>query len=109
MTDDRLAARGYSSYAEYLRSAAWGRVRERYVASGRPLDCAVCGEPDAQLHHRTYARVGGLERPADLVPLCGRHHRDLHRLRRTEPWRTTTSAIRALRRRLTVEAGAYGG
>lgn len=99
-TGDRLHDLGFDGYTANVASPACRRVRERYVASGWPAMCAVCGHDHTQPHHRMHNGVGGAERPAELVALCGGCHRALHRLRRAEPWRTTTSAAQELRRRL---------
>ncbi len=66
-------------YAEYLRSPHWGEIRQRYIESDRPTQCSVCGDPDYQLHHKTYERLGR-EELDDLEPLCDRHHRERHKL-----------------------------
>jgi hypothetical protein len=72
-----LARLGHRSYADYLASPHWQGLRVRYASSGRPKRCAVCHDPAYELHHRTYRRLGE-ERLDDLVPLCGRHHDELH-------------------------------
>lgn len=67
---------------EYLRSSVWAHIRCRQQQI-LPESCEVCGEPDRlHLHHVTYQRWGGFERPEDLIWLCPAHHQAVHRLRR---------------------------
>jgi hypothetical protein len=72
-----LARLGHRAYADYLASPRWQELRLRYARSSRPKRCAVCHDPAYQLHHRTYRRLGR-ERLDDLLPLCRRHHDELH-------------------------------
>jgi hypothetical protein len=74
----RLSARGFNSYAAYLRSPEWDAVRWRYRHSRFPQCCAFCGVEDFELHHRSYQHVGGQERLYELVPLCREHHDQIH-------------------------------
>jgi hypothetical protein len=78
-----LRTLGYENYGAYLRSACWKRTRAAYRASDLPQDC-ICGDPDTQLHHLTYQRVGE-ERLSDLTPLCPSCHSLVHVLE----WRGT--------------------
>ena len=74
---NRFRNRGYRSYAEYLASDHWARVRRAYRDSGRPMDCAACGARPIELHHRSYSRICG-ERLNDLIPLCRGCHGRVH-------------------------------
>ena len=65
------------SYFEYLCSDEWHLTRERFRASGLHQTCLVCFDPNVDLHHRTYSRLGD-ERLDDLVALCRRHHEEIH-------------------------------
>ena len=69
---------GYQSYRQYLRSDHWKSVRERYRCSKKPKKCQVCGSDKYELHHTTYERLGK-EWLKDLMPLCRRHHKAVHR------------------------------
>lgn len=74
-------------YGSYIKSSAWRAVRARYIASGLPKVCYVCGAQwgrGGHLHHRTYKNLGR-ERLMDLVPLCPGCHRDVHDFDRTHP------------------------
>lgn len=47
----------------------------------RLLPCLVCGSPNTEAHHLLRGVVRGMGRRADdskVIPLCSRHHRDLH-------------------------------
>jgi 5-methylcytosine-specific restriction endonuclease McrA len=81
----RRGARG-RAYDAYLASKAWKNKRRQWYAAwltvaGTPPTCVVCGRiwtlKAGHLHHITYIRIGA-EEPDDLVPLCARHHRQLH-------------------------------
>src|SRR3954471_20643956 len=91
----RRGARG-AAYDAYLASKAWKAKRQQWyaawlTAAGTPPVCAACGSrwtlKTGHLHHLTYMRLGR-EEPEDLVPLCARHHRQLHAIFDTSPsWR----------------------
>lgn len=65
---------GFRSYAEYLKSDLWRRVRAKVFASkGRA--CCICGEHATQVHHNRYHRNDLLgKRLRFLNPICGRCH-----------------------------------
>lgn len=75
-----------ATYAAYMDSAAWqDKRREWYdgwvTMHRRAPVCLVCGQRwslrSGQLHHVTYMRLGAEEQD-DLIPLCARHHAQLH-------------------------------
>lgn len=72
----KLLKLGYQGYSDYLRSPHWKAIKAQYRQSELPQDC-ICGDPDVQLHHMTYARIGN-ERLTDLTPLCARCHSLIH-------------------------------
>jgi hypothetical protein len=74
---NELPRLGYRSYHEYLRSDHWKGLKARYRASGSFQKCTVCFDPNVDLHHKTYKRLGQ-EKLTDLVPLCRLHHDTLH-------------------------------
>ena len=84
------------AYDAYLDSDAWRDRRRAWYAAwltrrGTPPACLVCGQKwnlrSGHLHHLTYERLGH-EHDDDLVPLCARHHRQLHRvLEESAGWR----------------------
>lgn len=93
----KLKEMGFSSYADYLRSAHWRRIREEYVASKLSERCALCGRDEYQLHHKSYARLGR-ELLMDFVALCGQCHSALHRESESEGIQLSTphAAIRSM-------------
>jgi hypothetical protein len=72
---------GFDTYMEYLTSDHWYDLRERYRHSKLSQNCLICFDPNVDLHHRTYKRLGA-ERLNDLVPLCRLHHEQAHELER---------------------------
>jgi hypothetical protein len=84
------------AYDAYLVSDTWRARRKAWYATtphlldlvaawltrcGTPPACLVCDQEwnlrSGHLHHLTYERLGH-EEDEDLVPLCARHHRQLH-------------------------------
>ena len=70
------------THAAYLRSAVWRRLRVTALerANGRCEQCHRSEKNVGRLvvHHLTYARHGGAERPEDLLAVCAACHRWLH-------------------------------
>jgi len=77
--NDNLNRLGFQSLEEYWRSERWRETKRRYRSSDYPQRCLICGSSHFDLHHRSYARLGK-EELFDLVPLCRRHHDQLHEL-----------------------------
>ncbi len=77
---ERLRQLGFESYAAYLESPQWRKVRAEYQASELAQAC-MCGSIEIQLHHKTYDRVGE-EHLDDLEPLCRDCHAIVHVLER---------------------------
>lgn len=65
------------SYKDYLKSKHWKDLRIEYLNTDLPKKCLVCDNPNFQLHHRSYTRLGK-ERILDLIPLCGCCHKKIH-------------------------------
>jgi hypothetical protein len=82
-------------YEDYLRSDHWLQFREQYKANPDVLHaCYVCGAEDYDLHHRFYGRLG-CEAIDDVVPLCRKHHRRVHRIEKSgHPLRTAHIYVR---------------
>lgn len=74
---DRVRALGFKTYRDYLRSPHWRDMQARYRASRLPQACLGCNEPNFQLHHRSYVRLGH-ELLEDLIPLCDECHYQVH-------------------------------
>lgn len=65
-------------YAEYLQSEHWRAFKSLYRVSEYPQACINCGDPEYELHHKTYERLGA-ELFTDVVPLCRGHHKAAHK------------------------------
>ncbi len=65
-----------AQYNLYIASDEWADRRVTYFAKYRRA-CRVCGNPNVDLHHLTYRRLG-MEQDRDLMPLCQRHHQEVH-------------------------------
>lgn len=94
----RKSAKESRAYREgYLRSPAWQKFRRLYFEaikkSQRVAVCQVCGRTKREdnpldLHHMSYDNVHqgpdgrwvSNERPEDVVLLCRKHHKDVHKI-----------------------------
>lgn len=56
-------------HRQYLSSPAWAAKRKEALAYYGPV-CSRCGGYGTDVHHRTYARVGGCEKMRDLGIMC---------------------------------------
>jgi len=73
----RLDKLGFKTYNEYLKSDYWKKAKQRYSETNRLKECLICGNKRYILHHQSYVRLGS-ERPSDFIPLCQKHHEELH-------------------------------
>lgn len=72
--DELLRTLGFGSYAEYLRSVTWKRIRMAVLRRGR-FKCQLCGRKTWTVHHVRYTRAALLgETYDDMTPLCGKCH-----------------------------------
>ena len=70
---------GKYTYNQYISSKEW---RERRQSMSTDAVCFTCGTKDnLHLHHITYERIGN-EKPEDLVWLCRKHHKSIHKFAR---------------------------
>lgn len=75
---DILAIRvGYKGYAHYLASDHWKNFR-RSVRS-QWCFCCLVHSVKLEVHHITYDRLGR-ERPTDVVTVCDKCHKEIHRM-----------------------------
>lgn len=51
--DEILRAMGYGSYADYLRSPLWAKIRRRVFGRDEGK-CRICGKHGEQVHHQSY-------------------------------------------------------
>lgn len=85
---------GFLSYREYLKSDHWRGVKDHYRQTRMPQTCVVCRDPNIDLHHRSYKRLG-VERMDDLVPLCRDHHEAAHATADANLWTASSQLKRA--------------
>jgi hypothetical protein len=52
--DALLKELGFASYAEYLQSDLWARIRRRVLGRYRSK-CQACGGPASEVHHKHYS------------------------------------------------------
>lgn len=65
-------------YQQYLNSEGW-KAKRAMILNMWGNRCALCNEGGLlHLHHRDYARVGN-EEVTDVIPLCERHHKLVHK------------------------------
>lgn len=77
-----LISLGFASYAEYLKSETWQRVR-RVVFEMKGRRCCCCGKAANQIHHSSYTRrnlTGDSVNSIDLTmfPVCSECHYRIH-------------------------------
>ena len=72
--DQILKELGYTSYAQYLRSDLWKRIRS-FVLSLFRGRCCCCGKRASQVHHQRYTKenLSG-ESYYGMVAICGFCH-----------------------------------
>lgn len=97
--DGWLRDLGFASYAAYLNSGLWARIRSRvFDAKGR--QCLRCGGKARQVHHRLYSpavmRGDDIE---PLEPICGDCHEREHGLHRVRIKVTTQKKPQPPRKR----------
>lgn len=72
--DKVLLELGFESYAEYLKSDLWKRVRAKVFAC-RGNRCWLCDQKATQVHHKSYTRRILLGKKfKGLMPICGKCH-----------------------------------
>lgn len=65
-----LAAMGYTSYADYLRSAMWRSIRSEVLRRSSGV-CEVCrSAPAREIHHRSYVLPVMKGKRLDLLVAC---------------------------------------
>ena len=71
-----------ADYKEYINSPAWFEVREKaFNFHGR--ECKKCkSSSNLHVHHKTYKNFKNENIEVDLIPLCRRCHKKLHKLQR---------------------------
>lgn len=70
-------------YGEYLQTDHWKRKREKVLQLDE-YKCRLCSsENQLEVHHRSYLSIG-MEKPTDLLTLCGECHDVFHKHRKAE-------------------------
>lgn len=70
------------AHQEFMKSPEWENIKKKLFKL-RGKKCEICGsKKHIQVHHLTYKRFGGKERPEDLQILCGKHHMKVHGIKR---------------------------
>lgn len=60
-------------------AAGWRKLRAQVLARDH-YRCVTCaGTHELEVHHAWPLAEGGTNEPANLLTLCGEHHRDAHR------------------------------
>ena len=69
-------------YAEYIQSKEWQAKRKERIK----LDCGKCRgfhfiakKTELHVHHKTYKRLGNENVKTDLITLCSKHHKRVHK------------------------------
>lgn len=71
---------GFNSLPKYYRSSHWASVRAK-VFSSRERKCVICGSTKTlQLHHFKYDRLGLENEENDIIILCDKHHKLVHKV-----------------------------
>ena len=78
---DRLKALGFEDYAAYLKSDHWKQFKAEYYKNHKK-ECFHCREKNnLNLHHLRYENLGSeFGNEKDLIPLCRKCHKEVHRL-----------------------------
>jgi hypothetical protein len=70
---------GEMTYAEYLKSDSWRKIKERYKRKAHLSSCKFCGtKNNIHLHHLTYRYLFTKYEMRDIIPLCAKHHQEVH-------------------------------
>lgn len=83
------------NHRAYLQSPLWQKKRQEALARYGCI-CARCQRHGTDVHHKTYARVGGGELMTDLEILCRGCHDAHHRVERITVKNRRTKAINSV-------------
>ena len=76
----KLKLNGYGSYAEFLRSDMWLRIKTVLMEKPQSKECFFCkSSRGIVLHHSRYSKVN-IESAKYLLPVCYQCHTGIHRL-----------------------------
>jgi len=100
---------GFPNYAAYLKSPHWYSLRRKWIETGRPAYCQICGSSSFQLHHTTYIRLGR-EELHDFMALCDDHHSHVHQILKAnnKSVESTYWAARQIKSDFVIDSGQSG-
>ncbi len=82
--NNKVLSEKQKAYNKFITSPEWQAIKDNLFAL-REKKCEVCGSTKyIQVHHLTYKRFGGKEKPEDLKILCGKHHKKVHGIKVTK-------------------------
>ena len=64
-------------YKKYLKSPHW-KIKRKQTKSYYGDKCVICGTEKVDTHHLTYKRINKENHKTDLLPLCRKHHYEVH-------------------------------
>lgn len=75
-----------TNYPKYLKSERWKMIKELCHSMERFTVCLVrgCDENIVDVHHIKYNNLGTSKEIVDLIPLCRKHHFQVHELEKSE-------------------------
>lgn len=65
-------------YVEYIKSSDW-RERRKEMMDEANNECFNCGEKATELHHLSYVNLGFEMLYEDVIPLCNKCHKEVHK------------------------------
>lgn len=67
-------------YKEYLKSDEWAWKKSKWLKRKDFKTCKKkgCKIRHIELHHISYKRVGTIHEGKDVIPLCRKHHQQVH-------------------------------
>lgn len=73
------------AYARYLKSVHWAQLRHAVLTrDGFRCQHKGCGSPRrVEPHHKFYRERFEDSQPEDLISLCHRHHKAVHKKKKT--------------------------
>lgn len=69
-----------TSYEEFLQSDHWKEVKKKALSRKKTYGkCQICGtDKNIDLHHTSYKWIGTKHELRNIIPLCRRHHNEVH-------------------------------
>ena len=69
-----------TTYEEFLQSDHWKQVKKKALSRKKTYGkCQICGtDKNIDLHHTSYKWIGTKHELRNVIPLCRRHHNEVH-------------------------------